>query len=102
MYMAGTGGGGSKRAAGDLVFVAAVIIAIILVGHIVFVILGANPGNDIVSTDADWAGWLATWFKDLFTPNSPKLNVFLNYGLATLVFLAVGGILRRILNDALG
>ncbi|MFD0630870.1 hypothetical protein ACFQ9X_03615 [Catenulispora yoronensis] len=46
-------------------------------------------------------GWLATWFKDLFTPDSPKLNVFLNYGLATLVYLAVGGILRRVLNDAL-
>ncbi|GAA2013645.1 hypothetical protein GCM10009839_05540 [Catenulispora yoronensis] len=82
-------------------FVAAVIIAIILILHIIFVLLDANGGNDIVRTDADWAGWLATWFKDLFTPDSPKLNVFLNYGLATLVYLAVGGILRRVLNDAL-
>ncbi|GAA1979868.1 hypothetical protein [Catenulispora subtropica] len=90
-----------KRAAGDLVFLAAVIIAIILALHIVFVLLDANGGNDIVRTDADWAGWLATWFKDLFTPDNPKLNVFLNYGLAILVYLAVGGVLRRVLNDAL-
>lgn len=90
-----------RRAAGDLVFLAAVIIAIILILHIIFVLLDANPNNDIVRTDADWAGWLATWFKDLFTPSNPKLNVFLNYGLATLVFLAIGGILRRVLNDAL-
>ena len=90
-----------RRAAGDLVFLAAVIIAIILILHIIFVLLDANPGNDIVRTDADWAGWLATWFKDLFTPSNPKLNVFLNYGLATLVFLAIGGVLRRVLNDAL-
>jgi hypothetical protein len=98
--MASPGGGGGKRAAGDLVFIAAIIIAIILVGHIIFVVLGANANNDIVSTDASWAGWLATWFENLFTPHSPKLNVFLNYGLATIVYLAVGGILRRILNDA--
>ncbi|NUP51686.1 MAG: hypothetical protein HOW97_30875 [Catenulispora sp.] len=92
---------GGKRAAGDLVFVAAVIIAIILVLHIIFVLLDANGGNDIVRTDSDWAGWLATWFENLFTPNNPKLNVFLNYGLATLVYLAIGGVLRRVLNDAL-
>jgi hypothetical protein len=99
--MAADGGGGRKRAAGDLVFVAAIIIAIILIGHIIFVLLGANPGNDIVRTDADWASWFATWFLDLFRPNSPKMNVFLNYGLATLVYLGVGSILRRVLNDAL-
>ena len=90
-----------RRAAGDLVFLAAAIIAIILILHIIFVLLDANPNNDIVRTDADWAGWLATWFKDLFTPSNPKLNVFLNYGLATLVYLAIGGILRRVMNDAL-
>ncbi|MBW8805607.1 MAG: hypothetical protein JF587_17415 [Catenulisporales bacterium] len=90
-----------RRAAGDLVFLAAAVIAIILILHIIFVLLDANPNNDIVRTDADWAGWLATWFKDLFTPSNPKLNVFLNYGLATLVYLAIGGILRRVLNDAL-
>ena len=95
--MAGAGG---KRAAGDLVFVAVTIIAIILVGYIVFVLIGANTQNDIVRTDSDWASFFATWFKDLFTPKSPKLNVFLNYGLATLFYLAVGGVLRRVLNDA--
>jgi ABC-type uncharacterized transport system permease subunit len=95
--MAGAGG---KRAAGDLVFIAVTVIAIILVGFIVFVLIGANAQNDIVKTDADWSGFFATWFKDLFTPKSYKLNIFLNYGLATLVYLAVGGILRRVLNDA--
>jgi hypothetical protein len=97
--MAGAGG---KRAAGDLVFVAVTVIAIILVGYIVFVLVGANAQNDIVHTDADWAGFFATWFKDLFTPKSPKLNVFLNYGLATLAYLAAGGVLRQILNDTFG
>jgi len=87
------------RAPGDLVFLVAIIIAIILIAHIVFVLLDANVGNDIVHTDATWAAWLATWFLDLFTPKSHKLNIFLNYGIATLFYLVVGGILRRILND---
>ena len=98
--MAGTGGGTFRsRAPGDLVFLAATIIAIILIAHIIFVVLGANPGNDIVNTDANWAAWLATWFLDLFTPHSHKLNIFLNYGTATIFYLVVGGILRRTLND---
>jgi hypothetical protein len=52
-----------------------------------------------VSTDGDWARWLATWFIDLFTPANAKLRTFLNYGLAALFFLAVGAILRRVVRD---
>ena len=88
-----------RSAPGDLVFLVAVVIAVILIAHILFVVLGANAGNDIVHTDADWASWLATWFLNLFTSNSPKMDTFLNYGTATLVYLVVGGILRRVIND---
>jgi hypothetical protein len=88
-----------SRAPGDLVFLVFLIIAIILILHIVFVLLSANTGNDIVSTDARWAAWLATWFLGLFTPSSYKLQVFLNYGIATLFYLIVGGILRRVVRD---
>ena len=52
-----------------------------------------------MSTDGDWAHWLATWFIDLFTPAGTKLRTFLNYGLAALFYLAVGGILRRAVRD---
>ena len=88
-----------SRAPGDLVFLVFLIAAIILFLHIIFVWLDANPGNKIVSTDADWAHWLATWFIDLFTPASLKLRTFLNYGLAALFYLVVGGILRRAMRD---
>lgn len=88
-----------RRAPGDLVFLAFVIIAVIIIAHIVFVLLNANAGNDIVGKDADWAAWFATWFLNLFTPSSPDLNVVLNYGLAALFYLFVGGVLRRIMID---
>lgn len=89
----------SRRAPGDLVFLVTVIIAVIIVGHIIFVLLDANGANDIVSTDSDWATWFSTWFLNLFTPSSYKLNVTLNYGLAALCYLLLGGILRRVIKD---
>jgi hypothetical protein len=73
---------------------------LILVAHIVFFALGANPANDIVRTVADWAGWLATWFDDLFQPANEKLEVFLNFGIAAVFFLIVGEILRRAVDRA--
>lgn len=87
------------RAPGDLLFLIAVIIAVILIAHIIFVLVDANVGNDIVHTEAVWAAWLATWFLDLFSPSSPKMNVFLNYGVATLFYLVVGAVLRRVVRD---
>ena len=87
------------RAAGDIVFVGAVILAGIIILHIILVLLDANGANDIVSTDADWAGWLATWFKNLFNPHDAKLAVVLNYGIAAAFYLAIGAFLRRVLND---
>jgi hypothetical protein len=89
-----------KRTAGEIVFLAALVIALILVAHIVFFALGANPANDIVRTVADWAGWLATWFDDLFQPANEKLEVFLNFGIAAVFFLIVGEILRRAVDRA--
>lgn len=88
-----------SRAPRDLVFLVFLIAALIIVLHIVFVFLGANTGNDIVSTDGDWAAWLATWFLGLFTPSNYKLQVFLNYGIAALFYLIVGSILRRVISD---
>jgi len=69
------------------------IIAIILLLHIVFVLIGANSSNSIVDTDAQWAGHLAAWFKGMFTTSSAKWNAVLDYGLATIVYLAVGRLL---------
>ena len=89
----------NRRAPGDLVFMVAVVIAVIIVAHIVFVLLDANVGNDIVRHDADWAAWFATWFLNLFTPDSHDWNVTLNYGTAALFYLVIGGILRRVIKD---
>ena len=72
------------------------VIALILVLHIVFVLIGTNQSNSIVSTDANWAGHLAAWFKGMFTTSSARWNAVLDYGLATIVYLVVGRLLSGV------
>ena len=69
------------------------VIVVILVLHIVLVLLGANSGNTLVSTDADWSRHLAAWFDGLFNTSSGKWNVVLDYGIAAIVYLVVGRLL---------
>lgn len=88
----------SRGSAGRAIMLAAFVIAAIIVLHIIFVLVGANGGNSIVSTDADWASTLAAWFRDLFTPSNYKLAVVINYGLAALFYLAVGRIIATLVN----
>jgi len=76
------------------------VIALILVLHIIFVLVGTNSHNSIVSWDATWAGHLAAWFKGLFTTSSARWNAFLDYGLATLVYLVVGRLLTALVERA--
>jgi hypothetical protein len=75
------------------------VIALILILHIVFVLVGANNGNGLVSGLADLAGIFAWGFKNLFTNANEKLATFLNYGLAALVYLGIGGVLQRLFRN---
>ena len=72
------------------------IIALILILHIVLVFADASATSTIVRDINNLASTLAWGFKHLFSFASAKTTVFVNYGLAALVYLAVGGILVRI------
>jgi hypothetical protein len=72
-----------------------VVIVGILVLHILLVLLDANPANDLVRTLSDWADGVAGWAKDLFTPDNAKARVFVNEGLAAVVYALIGGALGR-------
>ena len=75
------------------------VIALILILHIVFVMVGVNADNGIVRALADLAGTLAWGFKNLISNANVKLQVFLNYGLAAVVYLAVGALLSRLFRN---
>lgn len=75
--------------------VATGVVVGILVLHILLVLLEANPANDVVRTLADWSSSLAAWSEDLFTPDGYKARIFVNEGLAAVVYAVIGGALSR-------
>jgi hypothetical protein len=75
------------------------VIALILILHIVFVLVGANSGNGLVGGLTDLAGMFAWGFKNLFSNANVKLAAFVNYGLAALVYLGTGAVLHRLFRN---
>jgi hypothetical protein len=79
------------------VILVATAVALVLVVGILLVVLKANPSNDIVSAIRDAASFLAGPFDNLFTPNDHKLEVAVNWGIAALVWYALGRLIARLL-----
>jgi hypothetical protein len=73
-----------------------VVVGLVVAG-IVLVLLEANRDNTVVDAVLDAARWLATPFRDVFSLDSHKENVAVNYGLAALVFAVAGGLVARLL-----
>jgi hypothetical protein len=78
-----------------LVRLAAGVVAAIIVAGILLVVLNANSSNDIVSTVHDAARWLVGPFDGMFTLDSSKATIAVNWGIAAVVYLIVGGLIAR-------
>jgi len=76
------------------------VIAVILILHIVLVLADASGASGIVKDITNFASTLAWGFKSLFSFTSAKMTVFVNYGLAALAYLFVGGALTRLFRNA--
>lgn len=73
------------------------LIALIILLHLAFVLLEANPGNPLVDFMADLANWFSWLFRDMFTGiEDPKVRAVVNYGIAALIFLAIGGVVSGV------
>jgi hypothetical protein len=76
--------------------VVSIIVLIIVVG-ILLVLLKADPTNNIVSHIHDWARSLAGPFDGLFTFDNARVAVAVNWGIAAVVYLFVGGLIARLI-----
>ena len=72
-------------------------IALILVLAIVLTLLEANRSNDIVQVVRDAAGVLAGPFDNLFKLDSNKAERAVNWGIAAVVWVALGRLVARLL-----
>ncbi|MFX4295169.1 hypothetical protein [Streptomyces bohaiensis] len=75
------------------------LAAVIIVLWILLFMLGANRDNTVVDFVHDAASWLASWSRDMFNVSPDWWHVLLNYGIAAVVYAAIGnlaaGALRR-------
>jgi hypothetical protein len=76
--------------------VAAVVCAIIALAAL-FIVLDANASNWIVSHVRDWGKTLAGPFDGIFSLDSAKWTVVLNYGIAIVVYSIVAAVIARLL-----
>ena len=72
-------------------------IALVLVVAIVLTVLEANRSNEIVQSVRDAAAFLAGPLDDLFKLDSNKAERAVNWGLAAVVWLALGRLVARLL-----
>jgi hypothetical protein len=72
-------------------------VALVLVIGILLVVLEANRSNELVQFVRDAAALLAGPFDGLFTLDSNKAEKAVNWGIAAVVWLAIGRLVARLL-----
>ena len=78
-----------------LVRLAAIVLALIIGLGIAFKALGANSHNTIVSGVHDAGHALASPFNNMFKVDGAKATLAVNWGIAVVVYLAVGFAIAR-------
>jgi len=73
------------------------VVVLIIVAGILLVVLKANPANSIVSEVHDWARSLAGPFDGMFSFRSANAAIAVDWGIAAVVYLIVGGLIARLL-----
>jgi hypothetical protein len=73
------------------------IVVLIIVAGILLVVLKANPANSIVSEVHNWAHSLVGPFDGMFGFHSANVAIAVNWGIAAVVYLIVGGLIARLI-----
>jgi hypothetical protein len=73
------------------------VVVVIIVAGILLVLLKANPSNSIVSEVHGWARSLVGPFDGIFSFHNARVAIAVNWGIAAVVYLLVGGLIARVL-----
>ena len=76
------------------------VIVVIIVAGILLVVLKANPSTSIVSEVHDWGRSLAGPFDGIFSFHNADIAIAVNWGIAAVAYLFVGGLIARLLGRA--
>jgi hypothetical protein len=75
----------------------AMAVAAVIVAAIVLRLIGANPTNTIVNDIHDAGAALVGPFKNLFAIRNGNTAMTVNWGIAALAYLALGGFLASLI-----
>lgn len=73
------------------------LIALLMVLYIAFVAGRANPANAWTQVVTTWAHRLNLGLGNLFTLSDPVITVLVNYGIAAIIWLIIGGVASRLI-----
>ena len=76
--------------------ITSIVVGLIVVA-IVLVLLEASRGNGIVDALVSAGDWLSKPFHGIFSLDSRKATVAVNWGLAAVVYAVIGGFIARLL-----
>ena len=76
-----------------LIRIVTLVFAAVLVIDVVLTVVGVNPANGVARFMAGFADTVVLGFRDLFLPADPTLMLVINYGLAAVFWVVVGGFL---------
>jgi hypothetical protein len=100
------GAGGFSRGAGAMagglarvVHLVVSVVVLVIVAGIVLVLLKANATNALVADVHDAARWLVGPFDGIFSFNSARVALTVNWGVAAVVYLIIGGLIGRLLSS---
>lgn len=79
---------------GSAVTLVSLLIVLLLALHIIFVVGGANPSNPWTGVVSTWAAQLDLGLGHLFAFADPRLTVLVNYGIAAIIWLIIGRVVR--------
>jgi hypothetical protein len=69
------------------------LFAVVLALHIVLTLFDANPRNGFAGFINGWSSAVSLGLRNLFTPDSAKLRVFFNDGMAAIGWLVMGAVI---------
>src|SRR3954454_5057507 len=85
----GTHGSRALSILAAIIDIVVAVVAILMLGGILFVVLKANPDNGIVNLFHDAAKWLAGPFDCIINIKDPRAEIAVNWGIPVAVFVIV-------------
>lgn len=93
-------GAGTRRGLWEVAravrLITAFIVGVIVIG-ILLVLLEANRGNELVDLILDIGKFFVEPFDNIFTLDSRKANVLVNWGIGALIYALIGALIIRVL-----